>query len=212
MESYKVLQLLVDSRSPVALILVIGVITIVILKLYLEMLLKLRREEKSAANVPLKAEAHTLPTDAKGIVDANFKILERYYNQHLSEYRLMSRCTMLIASFGILVILIGASLVLYGTTSVGILTGVAGIVAEGTMALFLSQNKAYMQQIEEYHKKLVSTQYLLSSISLTDSLPDDLRKEQTVRIISNLLFLSNALHGAKNDNLFINTNKESTKT
>ncbi len=67
--------------------------------------------------------------------------------------------------------------------------------------MFFKQNQEQIKQVQEYHKKLVSTQYLLTAISLADSLQGSLREDEVKRIILNLLYLSNELHGSKSPHL-----------
>ncbi len=132
----------------------------------------------------------------------NFRLLERYYEQHLLEYKLMSRATLVVSALGFVIITVGVFLAFAGMTSVGILTSVAGIVAEAAAALFFKQNKILMDQVMEYHKKLVSTQYLLTAISLAQELGGSDGVSETKRIIGNLLYLSNVLHSAGSEHLF----------
>ena len=44
-------------------------------------------------------------------------------------------------------------------------------------------------KVQEYHKKLVNTQYLLTAISLAKGLQGRLREDEVIRIILNLLYL-----------------------
>jgi hypothetical protein len=139
--------------------------------------------------------------DPKHVVNSNFKLLERYYDQTLVEYRLNFRTTAVIASLGFVAILIGIGIAYSGTIAVGVVSGAAGVVAEAATILFFRQNQEQVKQVQEYHKKLVSTQYLLTAISLADSLQGQLREDEVKRIILNLLYLSNELHGSKSAHL-----------
>lgn len=197
------IKTLVDTRSPALLVLIAAMVAIFSMREYTDMFIKLRkaRREKAIVEVP-EQRAELIVTDPKRIVDSHFRILERYYDLHLGEYRLVSRATMVIASLGFIVILVGVGFALSGNISVGVLTSIAGAVAEGVSALFFSQNRLFMSQIAEYHKKLVSTQYLLTSISLAESLQESSKEIEIKRIIDNLLFLSNELHGSSSDHLF----------
>lgn len=140
--------------------------------------------------------------DPKQVVNSNFLLLERYYSQTLNESRLNSRATIVIAALGFLVILIGVALVFSGTTAAGTVSTVAGLIAEASTVLFFKNNKEQLARVAEYHKKLVSTQYLLTAISLAGELESQERQNETKRIIVNLLFLSNELHGSSSDHLF----------
>jgi hypothetical protein len=139
--------------------------------------------------------------DPKHVVNSNFQLLERYYDQTLVEYRLNSRTTVVIASLGFVAILIGIGIAYAGTIAVGVVSGAAGVLAEAATVMFFKQNQEQIKQVQEYHKKLVSTQYLLTAISLADSLQGRLREDEVKRIILNLLYLSNELHGSKSPHL-----------
>jgi hypothetical protein len=76
------------------------------------------------------------------------------------------------------------------------------MIAEAATVLFFNQLREQARQVQDYHKKLVSTQYLTTSISLTRDLHGDRHDLEIIRIINNLLFLSNELHGSKSDHLF----------
>lgn len=139
--------------------------------------------------------------DPKHVVNSNFQLLERYYDQTLVEYRLNSRTTVVIASLGFVAILVGIGIAYSGTIAVGVVSGAAGVLAEAATVMFFRQNQEQIKQVQEYHKKLVSTQYLLTAISLADSLQGRQREDEVKRIILNLLYLSNELHGSKSPHL-----------
>lgn len=160
-----------------------------------------------AANTPAFADntlpeiARTVSSDPKHIVNINFKLLEKYYDQTLGDYRLNSRATVVVACTGFGVILLGVGLALAQFTAVGIVSTIAGLVSEAGTLLFFRQNYIQMKQVEEYHRKLVSTQYLLTAVSLAEGLGDTSRESEIKRIITNLLYLSNELHGSASPHL-----------
>jgi hypothetical protein len=143
---------------------------------------------------------------ARNVVDTNFNILEKYYDQTLAENRLLSRAAVGVSLLGFFVILVGVSLAFSGYTSVGVVSSVAGLLAEAATLMFFNQLREQVRQVQDYHKKLVSTQYLMTSIAMTDNLGSGRHDVEIVRIINNLLFLSNELHGSKSDHLFDRTN------
>ena len=138
---------------------------------------------------------------ARSVVDSNFALLEKYYEQTLGENRLLSRAAIGVALLGFFVILIGVSLAFAGYTSVGVVSSVAGLLAEAATLMFFNQLREQVRQVQDYHKKLISTQYLMTAIALTENL-GEFQEFEISRILSNLLFLSNELHGAKSDHLF----------
>jgi hypothetical protein len=141
---------------------------------------------------------------ARNVVDTNFALLEEYYEQTLGENRLLSRAAVGVALLGFFVILIGVSLAFAGYTSVGVVSSVAGLLAEAATLMFFNQLREQVRQVQDYHKKLISTQYLMTAIALTENL-GEFQEFEISRILSNLLFLSNELHGAKSDHLFDRT-------
>jgi hypothetical protein len=110
-----------------------------------------------------------------------------------------------VALLGFFVILIGVSLALTGYVSVGLVSSVAGLLAEAATLLFFNQLREQVRQVQDYHKKLVSTQYLMTAVLLSTDLSVDHREAQIIKIVNNLLFLSNELHGSKSDHLFADT-------
>jgi hypothetical protein len=142
-------------------------------------------------------------TDADTVVNANFDILEKYYEQTLAENRMLSRSAIGVAVLGFFVILIGGSLAFIGYTPVGVVSSFAGVLSEGASLMFFSQLREQVRQVQDYHKKLVSTQYLMTSIALAKSLTGERHESEISTIIKNLLFLSNELHGSKSNHLFV---------
>ena len=162
------------------------------------------RERLRAGRAGRVSEGNTAPQSvpASSIVYNNFGILEKYYNQTFAENRLLSRAAIGVAILGFFVILIGVGLAFAGYTSIGIVSALSGMLAEAATVLFFNQLREQARQVQDYHKKLVSTQYLMSSIALTKDLNGDRHDLEISRIINNLLFLSNELHGSKSDHLF----------
>jgi hypothetical protein len=154
---------------------------------------------------PITSELQTsIRPSASNVVDTNFNILEKYYDQTLAENRLLSRAAVGVSLLGFFVILVCVSLAFSGYTSVGVVSSVAGLLAEGATLMFFNQLREQVRQVQD--KKLVSTQYLMTSIALTDNLSGDRHDIEIIRIINNLLFLSNELHGSKSAHLFDRTN------
>jgi hypothetical protein len=145
--------------------------------------------------------AATLPKPTKSVVDFNLRLLDRYYEDTLGEYKLNSRASIIIASVGFVVILIGVGLALSNFVAVGTVTGLAGLVGEAATIMFFKQNELYAKQVQDYHKKLVSTQYLSTAISLAENLGNSTRDTEIKRLITNLLYLANELHGSRSPHL-----------
>jgi hypothetical protein len=190
-----------------------AIVAFMFFKEYLGFKLKMQRLAKGLGDSEESAKDQEAPSpkpspipdrsfdDPKNVVNSNFQLLERYYNQTLAEYRLNSRATVAIAMLGFLAILIGIGIAYSGTIAVGVVSSAAGVLAEAATVMFFKQNQEQIKQVQEYHKKLVSTQYLLTAVSLADSLDGNSRETEVKRIILNLLYLSNELHGSKSPHL-----------
>jgi len=208
-----ILKTLADRNSPVLLMLIAVLTAIYFMRQYVEILIKLRKariEFGGKPHPPARDQEKTKAKDPQEVVNFNFSLLEKYYEQTLGEYKLNSRATIIVASLGFAVILMGAGFVLTGSATVGAVSSVAGFISEAATLMFFKQNQIQIKQVEEYHKKLVSTQYLLTAISLSEGLPDSLRHLEKKRIITNLLYLSNELHGSPSPHLLF-TNSEPRK-
>ncbi|MCU1299893.1 MAG: hypothetical protein JWQ87_177 [Candidatus Sulfotelmatobacter sp.] len=192
-----------------------AIVAFMFFKEYLGFKLKMQRiakgisDSEESANDEQPKTPKMLPVparnldDPKNVVSSNFQLLERYYDQTLAEYRLNSRATVAIAMLGFLAILIGIGIAYAGTIAVGVVSSAAGVLAEAATVMFFRQNQEQIKQVQEYHKELVSTQYLLTAVSLADSLEGDMREAEVKRIILNLLYLSNELHGSKSPHLLL---------
>jgi hypothetical protein len=203
----EVIKRLADTNSPVFLALIAVTFTILFLREYVSLYVKIRESKVRFAEVEARREEQRPPEappleSPKDVVSWNFRLLEKYYDQTLGEFRLNSRATIVVASLGFAVILIGVGFAFAGSVTVGTVSSVAGLIAEAGALMFFKQNQVMAKQVEEYHKKLVSTQYLLTAVSLTDGLSDSNREAEIHQIIVNLLFLSNELHGADSKHLF----------
>jgi hypothetical protein len=190
-----------------------AIVAFMFFKEYLGFKLKMQRIAKGVVDSEESDEQPETPKksstpirnldDPKNVVSSNFNLLERYYDQTLAEYRLNSRATVAIAMLGFLAILIGIGIAYSGTIAVGVVSSAAGVLAEAATVMFFKQNQEQIKQVQEYHKKLVSTQYLLTAVSLADSLDGGMREAEVKRIILNLLYLSNELHGSKSPHLML---------
>lgn len=154
--------------------------------------------ERGSSQSPPKAGPEANPLD---VVSGNFRLLEKYYDQTLGEYKINSRATVTIASLGFVVIIVGAGFAMAGYTTVGVVSSIAGLIAEAATVLFFKQNQLQIEQVREYHRKLVSTQYLLTAVSLAGTLSTEVRERESQRVITNLLYLSNELHGSPSPHL-----------
>ncbi|MCX7921636.1 MAG: hypothetical protein N3B21_06435 [Clostridia bacterium] len=129
-------------------------------------------------------------------ISTNLSMLQNYYGEVLREFQASWRACIVVAIIGFIMILIGIGL-LYSQKlqTIGIISGVAGVIAEAFTILFFRHNQSIQEHIEEDHKKLVSTQYLNIAISLANELKPELKEKEISNIIDKLLCLSSGLHG-----------------
>jgi hypothetical protein len=97
----------------------------------------------------------------------NFKTLNSFYSENLSQYRTSSLASISIAILGFVVIISGVMIAIIGhQVTIGAVSSAAGIVSEGAAMLFFKQNQTFQTQMEGSLKKLVSSQYLMTAIAL----------------------------------------------
>jgi hypothetical protein len=125
----------------------------------------------------------------------NFQVLNRYYSENLSQARTSTLASLSIAILGFLVIIAGVLITFIGDQVIlGTVSSGAGIVSEAAALLFFKQNKLFQEQMQNSLKKLVSTQYLMTSVALARELPEEDRAKELVSINDHLRQLMDVLH------------------
>lgn len=127
----------------------------------------------------------------------NFRVLNSYYSANLAQARTSTRASISIAVLGFVAIIAG--IVIAFTLKqelLGSVSAAAGIVSQAAATLFFRQNRIFQEQMGDSLRKLVSTQYLMTSIALTRELPDGHRVEEVTRINEHLRELMNLLHSS----------------
>jgi Cyanobacterial TRADD-N associated 2-Transmembrane domain len=129
----------------------------------------------------------------------NFRILNQFYSENLSQYRTSSIASISIAVLGFIVIISGVLIAVIGNqVTLGSISSAAGIVSEAAAMLFFKQNQSFQNQMEGSLKKLVSTQYLMTSISLARELEgNESKTEEIKKINDHLRKLMDGLHESK---------------
>jgi hypothetical protein len=126
----------------------------------------------------------------------NFRILNSFYSESLSQYRTSSIASISIAALGFVVIIAGVLIALIGNqVTLGFVSSAAGIVGEGAAVLFFKQNQTFQTQMEGSLKKLVSAQYLMTSIALARELDGENKVREVTQINDHLRRLMDGLHG-----------------
>ncbi len=128
----------------------------------------------------------------------NFATLNSFYSENLSQYRASSIASIAVAVLGFIVIISGVLLALIGDqVAIGTVSSIAGIVGEAAALLFFKQTRTFQEQMESSLEKLVSAQYLMTSIALARELDGNAKEEEIRKINEHLRTLMNVLHGTK---------------
>jgi hypothetical protein len=129
-------------------------------KIYLDYKAKTREQEPAAEAFRVEHVPKDLDNLSELLVQ-NFRILNSFYSESLSQYRTSAIASISIAVLGFVVIIAGVLIALIGNqVTLGAVCSAAGIVGEGAAILFFKQNKTFQDQMEGSLKKLVSSQYL----------------------------------------------------
>lgn len=126
----------------------------------------------------------------------NFRVLNRFYSENLSQYRTSSIASIAISVLGFVVIIAGILIVLItGQATLGTVSSAAGIVAEAAAVLFYRQNRVFQAQMQDSLNRLVSSQYMMTSIALARELDEESKRKEVSRINVHLRSLMDWLHG-----------------
>src|SRR5262249_2076480 len=123
-------------------------------------------------------------------------VLNTYYTENLSQARTSSLASISIAIIGFMVIISGLLIAfVWNQTLLGTVSSAAGIISQIAAALFFRQNRIFLDQMQDSLKKLVSTQYLMTSVALSKEMDDESRTQEIQRINSHLRELMDSFHG-----------------
>jgi len=126
----------------------------------------------------------------------NFRILNSFYSENLSQYRYSSIASISVAILGFVVIIAGILIAFIGNQlTLGAVSSAAGVIGEAAAVLFFRQTRTFQVQMEASLQKLVSAQYLMTSIALAKELEGEAKKQEFIQINNHLRTLMNALHG-----------------
>jgi hypothetical protein len=126
----------------------------------------------------------------------NFRILNSFYSENLSQYRNSSIASISVAVLGFIVIIAGVLIAfLSNQVTLGAVSSASGIIGEAAAVLFFRQTRTFQIQMESSLQKLVSAQYLMTSIALAKELEGEAKTKEFTQINNHLRTLMNALHG-----------------
>lgn len=121
--------------------------------------------------------------------------MNSFYSESLSQYRTSSIASISIAVLGFVVIIAGVLIALISNhVTLGAVSSAAGIVGEGAAVLFFKQNQVFQKQMEGSLKKLVSAQYLMTSIALAREMDGENKVKEVTQINEHLRRLMDRLH------------------
>jgi hypothetical protein len=178
----------------VSIIAIILFVALASFKIYLDYRGKIAERGPAAEAFRVENAPSNLDNLAELLVQ-NFRILNSFYSESLSQYRTSSIASISIAVLGFVVIIAGVLIALIGNqVTLGSVSSAAGIVGEGAAVLFFKQNKTFQDQMESSLKKLVSSQYLMTSIALARELDGEPKTSEITEINKHLRSLMDVLH------------------
>lgn len=193
-----VVELVNSFSSPLSLVGLLIVTTFAAFKVFLDF-----KESIAEAQIEYEQKIPSSVTsegvdNLSDLLVQNFRVLNAYYSENLSQSRTSTLASISIAVIGFLVIIAGIMIAFIGNEAIlGSVSSAAGIVSEAAALLFFKQNKEFQVQMQESLKKLVSTQYLMTSIALAKELPEEEKSKEISSINSHLRELMDVLHDRK---------------
>lgn len=115
-------------------------------------------------------------------VRSNLLQLEQNISQARSESGQFFKLTLIFASLGFLVVLVGVVFLLLGQVAAGVVSSVASLIPEVTAVLFFRKDKELRATIERYHQHALESQRILTMIDVAETVKsgderDSLKKE-----------------------------------
>ena len=153
-----------------------------------------QEEKRSEARLKDDVTAESVD-DLSGLLVQNFRVLNTYYSENLSQSRTSARASISIAVLGFVAIVAGAMIgLVFKQSLLGSLSALSGVICQAASVLFFRQQTAFQAQMKDSLKKLVSTQYLMTSIALARELPESFKIDEVHRINRHLRELMSWLH------------------
>ena len=138
--------------------------------------------------------------DLSNLLIQNFLVLNTYYSENLRQARTSTIASISIAIIGFIVIIVGLVITFAAKEALlGTISSSAGIVSQAAAALFFKQTHVFLEQMQDSLGKLVSTQYLMTSVSLTKQMNEEHRDEEIHEINKHLRTLIDSFHDIKKE-------------
>lgn len=187
-----------SSFEPKDWILVIGVAgstVATLLAIVLQYRRALLKEERSQEAVVQSAVAPEAVDNLSTLMVQNFKVLNTYYSENLRQARTSTLASISISVVGFVVIIGGIAIAFVAKeTLIGTVSSAAGMVSQAAAALFFRQNRVFLEQMRDSLGKLVSTQYLMTSVALAKELTAEAKDEEVREINAHLRRLMDTFH------------------
>lgn len=189
-----IIEILSKSSPWVSVTAILVFAIVVIWKIYFEYKTKIATRAEGQAAVRSQLAPDSLDNLSNLLVQ-NFETLNSFYSENLSQYRASSIASIAIAILGFVVIISGVLLALISSqVAIGTVSSAAGVVGEAAALLFFKQTRTFQDQMESSLKKLVSSQYLMTSIALARDMSTNAREQEITNINQHLRELMNVLH------------------
>jgi uncharacterized membrane protein len=189
-----ILEFLSHSSPVVSIAVIVLAAFAATLKIYFQYKTEIERKEPEQDAFRIEHAPKSLDNLADLLVQ-NFRILNSFYSESLSQYRMSSIASISIAVLGFVVIVAGILIAFIGgQVTLGSVSSAAGIVGVGAAVLFFKQNQTFQTQMEGSLKKLVSAQYLMTSIALARELDNEDKVKEVTQINNHLRRLMDGLH------------------
>jgi ABC-type transport system involved in cytochrome bd biosynthesis fused ATPase/permease subunit len=111
-------------------------------------------------------------------VRLNLKQLEKNIEQAREESSQFFRLTLIFASVGFVVVIIGIILLFAEQVTAGIVSMVSSVIPEVTAFLFFTKDKELRKTISAYHQHMLDSQRLLTMIDVAETIKDATEKDR----------------------------------
>ena len=111
-------------------------------------------------------------------VRLNLKQLEKNIEQARKESSQFFRLTLIFASVGFLVVIIGIILLFSDQVTAGIVSTASSIIPEVTAFLFFTKDKELRKTISAYHQHMLNSQQLLTMVDVAETIIDTAEKDR----------------------------------
>lgn len=113
----------------------------------------------------------------------NLKQLNDNFTQARKESNQFFKLTLVFASLGFFIVLVGVSLLLAKQVPAGIVSTISSIIPEVTAVLFFRKDKELRDRIDLYHQNIIESQKIMSMIDVAETIKNEKEKDLIKRQI-----------------------------